>query len=155
VILLEKEALDILDLGILMLVVALCVVTGVTSTFMTNRRAYGYNETYMQDKNTTVKNNAYVLKEYGSYDASLSRAELMLITQIQDSNMPSPKNIKIHDTQFNVNYTYKENLITYGQYMVSAILSDGKDTRYLISYEYEIDNNGKTKNSYFNFAKTE
>ncbi len=29
----KKKALDILDLGILMLVVALCIVTGVTSTF--------------------------------------------------------------------------------------------------------------------------
>lgn len=147
--------MDVLDLGILMLVIALCIVTGVTSTFATNRRAYGYNETYMQDKNTTIKNNAYVLTEYGSYDASLSKAELMLITQIQDSNMPAPKNLKIHDTQFNINYTYKENLITYGQYMAGAILNDEKDTRYLITYEYEIDNNGKTKNAYFNFAETD
>lgn len=145
--------MEVLDIGILMLVLALCIVTGVTSIFMANRRAYGYNESYMQDKNTTVKNNAYVLTEYGSYDASLSKAELMLITQIQDSNMPAPKNLKIHDTQFDINYTYKENLATYGQYMLSAILNDENNARYIITYEYEVDNNGKTKNSYFNFAK--
>jgi hypothetical protein len=149
----DKEAMEVLDLGILMLVMALCIVTGVTSTFQTNRRAYGYNETYMQDKNTTIKNNAYVLTEYGSYDASMSKAELMLITQIQDSNMPSPKSLKIHDTQFNINYTYKEYLTTYGQYMASAILNDEKDTRYKITYEYEVNNDGKTQNAYFNFAK--
>lgn len=149
----DKEAMEVLDLGILMLVVALCIVTGVTSTFQANRRAYGYNETYMQDKNTTIKNNAYVLTEYGSYDASLSKAELMLITQIQDSNMPSPKSLKVHDTQFNINYTYKEYLTTYGQYMAAAILNDEKDSRYKITYEYEIGSNGKTQNAYFNFAK--
>jgi len=106
----------------------------------------------MQDKNTTVKNNAYVLTEYGSYDGSLSKAELMLITQIQDSNMPTPKSLKVHNTQFNINYTYKENLTIYGQYMSGAILNDDKDTRYVITYEYETDSNGKTNNSYFNFA---
>lgn len=147
--------MEVLDLGILMLVIALCIATGVTSTFNTNRRAYGYNETYMQDKNTTVKNNAYVLTEYGSYDASLSKAELMLITQIQDTNMPAPKSLKIHDTQFSINYTYKENLSTYGQYMASAILNDEKETKYLIAYEYEIDDNGNTTNAYFNLKKTD
>lgn len=148
----EKEAMEVLDLGILMLVIALCIVTGVSSTFMTNRRAYSYNETYMQDKNTTVKNNAYVLTEYGSFDGSLSKAELMLITQIQDSNMPTPKSLKVHDTQFNINYTYKENLTIYKQYMSGAILSDEKDKRYVITYEYETDTNGNTNNAYFNFA---
>lgn len=151
----EKEAIEVLDLGILMIVMALCIVTGVTSIFMTNRRAYGYNETYMQDKNTSIKNNAFVLTEYGSYDASLSKAELMLITQIQDSNMPNPKSLKIHTTQFDINYTYKENLSIYKQYMESAIRNDEKDTRYLITYEYEIDTNGKTKNAYFNFVETD
>lgn len=151
----EREAMDVLDLGILMLVLALCIVTGVTSTFMTNRRAYEYNETYMQDKNTTIKNNAYVLTEYGSYDATLSKAELMLITQIQDSNMPDPKSLKIHDTQFNIDYTYKEYLTIYGQYMAGAIQSDEVDSKYLITYDYETDNNGKTRNAYFNFAVTE
>jgi hypothetical protein len=151
----DKEAMEVLDLGILMLVMALCVVTGVTSIFTTNRRAYSYNETYMQDKNTTIKNNAYVLTEYGSYDASLSKGELMLITQIQDSNMPDPKSLKIHDTQFDINYTYKENLSIYKQFMASAILVDEKDTRYLITYEYEIDNKGKTKNAYFNFVEND
>lgn len=150
----DKEAMEVLDLGILMLVLALCIITGVASTFEANRRAYGYNETYMQDKNTTIKNNAYVLTEYGSYDASLSKAELMLLTQIQDSNMPAPKSIKIHDTQFNINYTYKENLSAYGQFMASAILSDQKDTRYLVTYEYETDSSGKTTNAYYNFAVT-
>ncbi len=151
----EKEAMEVLDLGILMLVMALCIVTGVTSTFMTNRRAYKYNETYMQDKNTTVKNNAYVLTEYGSYDATLSKAELMLITQIQDSNMPDPKSLKVHDTQFNIDYTYKEYLTIYGQYMAGAIQDDEADTKYLITYNYETDTDGKTKNAYFNFAVKE
>ena len=150
----EKEAMEVLDLGILMLVMALCITTGITATFNTNKRAYGYNETYMQDKNTTIKNNAYVLKEYGSFDASLTKADLMLITQIQDSNMPTPKSLKIHDTQFNINYTYKENLTTYGQYMASAIQDDEINTKYQITYEYEIDNNGQTNNAYFNFKET-
>lgn len=148
----ENEAMEVLDIGILMIVLALCIVTGVSSTFMTNKRAYGYNEAYMQDKNTTIKNNAYVLTEYGAFDASLSKAELMLITQIQDSNMPAPKSLKVHGTQFNIDYTYKEYLTIYGQYMAGAILDDDKDTRYIITYEYETDNNGKTKNSFFNFA---
>ena len=149
----EKEAMELVDIGVLMLVMALCIVTGITSTFEANRRAYSYNETYMQDKNTTIKNNAYVLTEYGSYNASLSRAELMLITQIQDSNMPAPKSLKIHDTQFSINYTYKENLSIYKQYMESAILADNMDTRYAITYEYETDESGKTQNAYFHFVK--
>ncbi len=148
----EKEAIEAVDLAILVLVMALCVMTGVTSTFKTNRRAYAYNETYMQDKNTSTKNNAYALTEYGTYDASLSRAELMLITQIQDTNMPNPKSLKIHDTQFSVDYTYKEYTNIYGQYMSSSIENDPIDTRYHVTYEYEADSDGATKNAYFNFA---
>jgi hypothetical protein len=147
-----KEAIEMLELGLLVIVLGLCVITGVTSTFNTNKRAYKYNEVYMQDKNTSIKNNAYALTEYGTYDSSLSKAELVLITQIQDANMPSPKSIKIHDTQFNINYTYKEYLNMYGQYMISAIQSDAKDTRYIIAYEYETDAEGNTNNSYYNFT---
>lgn len=149
----EKEAMEMVDLGILMLVIALCLITGVSITYKTNRRAYQYNQSYMQDKNTANKNSTYAMREYGTYDATLTRGELMLMTQIQDSNMPYPKKIRINNIEMSITYTYKEYIDLYGSYMKNEIISDNKNTTYRLTFENELYPDGSNKNAYFNIVK--
>ncbi len=149
-----RQAMDMLDTAILVIFLAICIGTGWKAVFEANHRALFYNEINLEDKNTSKKN-GYDVKEYGDYDGAISQMEVVLMTQIQDYNMPYPRTVKINGTETPVIAAYKSYLNTYGESAWNSVKGDDASSRYYIYYRYGATDGGVMEDQWFEIARYE
>lgn len=144
----KKSAMEMLDLGLLIVVLGLALSLGVNDLHKTYRQVQSDSLSYMEDKNTG-KSKGYLINEYGAYDGTLSRMQVVLISQIQDSNMPSPRKIVVNGTDVDVPFNYQEYRFESGQNIWSLVKTQESGTRYSIDYQYTVDSNGIVTDEFY------
>lgn len=144
----SKNAMEMLDLGLFILVLGLVISLGVNNLYKTYRQVQSESYSYMEDKNTG-KSKGYLINEYGAYDGTLSRMQVVLMSQIQDSNMPSPRKIVVNGTDVEVPFNYQEYRFESGQNIWLLIKNEDSKTRYSIDYQYLVDNNGIVTDEFY------
>lgn len=139
----NQQVGEIFDIIILVLFLAIGLDIGVKALCEVNREVQESALIYM-DKNTTVK---YTPSEkiYGSYDGSMTAAEVLLMTQIQDFNMPYPDIITYDDLAIQIKPGYKEYLSINASALWGKLKLNTLDTSYLINYNFEKDSYDITK----------
>lgn len=131
----EHQVSDILSLAALVILLSFSTLLGGSAVMNANKSLNEYSETY-QDKTTPVKYTASE-KTYGTYDGTLTREELILMSMIQDSNLAENRDIKLGNYSINITASYKENVKKYKGYAVKWIDKDSSSVSYPISYDYE------------------
>lgn len=130
----HERVADILDIVLCTLVAVLCLQTGVPAVVRDDYEVQKYTSSY-SEKNTTQK---YTPSEkvYGEYDGSLSREELVLMTQIQDYEMYGPHTVAYNDTSIDLHPGYEVYENQNRNAMWNAVSSDEADSAYKIQYDY-------------------
>lgn len=145
-----KQSMDYLDLGLLILVLGFVITLGVNTLYKTNRVVHTNNQNYMEDKNTG-KSKGYLISKYGDYDGTLSQMQVVLLSQIQDANMPSPRKVKvfIQGNQIEMPIWYKEYRFDSGQTIWNLIKDDGSSIRYTMDYQYVLNDSGSILDEFY------
>lgn len=136
-----KQSMEYLDLGLLILVLGLVISLGVSSLYRTNRQVQSSSQNYMEDKNTG-RSKGYLISKYGEYDGTLSQMQVVLLSQIQDSNMPYPRKVVINGINIEIPIWYKEYRFECGQKVWNLIKNQENSTRYSMDYQYILNDSG-------------
>lgn len=145
---LTKQSLEYLDLGLLIIVLGVVISLGVTTLYKTNRQVQRNSHNFMEDKNTG-RSRGYLLDKSGLYDGTLSKMQVILLTQIQDSNMPYPRSIQINNKRIDLPVSYKEARFECGQDVWNLIKNQDSSTRYSMEYQYNLGQNDEILDEYF------
>lgn len=144
----NKQALEVLDLAIVTVFIGLIVSTSMPSLYKTRRQVIDNSYVNMQDKNSG-SNKGYLINEYGAYDGTLSKLEVVLISQIQDENMPYPRKIVVNGLDVEVPFTYKEYAFEAGQNVWLMVKSQANNMRYSLNYEFKTAVDGSLMDEYY------
>ena len=106
----------------------------------------------MEDKNTG-RDQGYLINEYGAYDGTLSKMEVVLVSQIQDENMPSPTKIKVNGLDVQIPFTYREYYYECAQNVWLMIMNQPGDSRYSLTYRFTTAADGTLSDEYFAIDK--
>ena len=145
---LTKQSLEYLDLGLLVIVLGVVISLGVTTLYKTNRQVQRNSHNFMEDKNTG-RSRGYLLDKSGLYDGTLSKMQVILLTQVQDSNMPYPRSVQINNIRIDLPVSYKEARFECGQVVWNLIKHQDSSTRYSMEYQYSLGQNEEILNEYF------
>lgn len=118
----EKQIADVFDLVAVVIVLCVCMATGVKTTIRDYNEICNYEANY-EDKTANVKYSPQS-KIYGEYDGSLTQQEAVLVSQIQDYTAMSTDTIRF------ANKTYKKDMpddVNAGAYYDEAITSSYKE----------------------------
>ena len=143
-----KQSFEYLDLGLLVVVLGIVISLGVTTMYKTNRQVQVSSQNYMEDKNTG-RSRGYLRNKSGPYDGTISKMQVVLLTQIQDSNMPFPRNLRINEISVDLPVWYKEARYESGQNVWNIIKHQDGSTRYSMEYQYNLGENEEIVNEYF------
>lgn len=144
----KKSAMEMLDIGLLIIVLGLAISLGINNLYKTYRQVQSDSLSYMEDKNTG-KSKGYLINEYGTYDGTLSKMQVVLMSQIQDSNMPSPRKVVVNGKDVDIPFNYKEYRFECGQNIWLLVKNQDNTTRYSIDYKYSVDSNGTVKDEFY------
>ena len=146
----EKQIADILDTALLIIIIAIALRLGGTSL------AADYKELsqYKIENNDKTAPSKYTpsYKTYGEYDGSLTQADVILMSQIQDFEATKVSSFKYEDFNVNVVSTYRTNLNTYANNIWAQIGDDDSNSKYKYVYHYNYDENDD-KEEYFAIEK--
>ncbi len=143
-----KQSFEYLDLGLLVVVLGIVISLGVTTLYKTNRQVQLSSQNFMEDKNTG-RSRGYLRNKSGLYDGTLSKMQVVLLTQIQDYNMPFPRNLRINGSSVDIPVWYKEARYESGQNVWNIIKHQDSSTRYSMVYQYNLDENEEIVDEYF------
>lgn len=143
-----KQSFEYLDLGLLVVVLGIVISFGVTTLYKTNRQVQVSSQNYMEDKNTG-RSRGYLLNKSDFYDGTLSKMQVVLLTQIQDSNMPFPRNLTINEIRVDIPVWNKEVRFECGQNVWNLIKHQDYSTRYSMEYQYSLGQNEEIVDEYF------
>lgn len=125
---------EILDLMLLTIVLTVCLMTGVWTTVKESQEIRKYTSSY-REKNTTQKYTPSI-KVYGSYNGTVSKEELILISQIQDYEMYGPHVLAYADNgRVDLHPGYEMYSDTVRAQLCDMLLKDAGNTSYLIEYD--------------------
>jgi len=124
----------ILDILLFLIIGGICLSIGFGFVFSMTRDIDEIKH-FISDKSVQLENN-YI--DNNSYDDSLSGFEVILLTQVQDNNMPFPRKYKVYSYEQDVFPSYREDLIPFGVQVYNQL--KGSDPtllgRYEIKYSY-------------------
>lgn len=103
----EKEISDMFDLVATLLILCICMATGVSSAIRDDREVIGYEASY-KDKTAEVKYTPS-LKVYGNYDGTLTQGEVLLTMQLQDHGAMKEKRICVANKSYKMSVSDSEN----------------------------------------------
>ena len=103
----EKEISDMFDLVATLLILCICMATGVSSAIRDDREVIGYEASY-KDKTAEVKYTPS-LKVYGNYDGTLTQGEVLLTMQLQDHGAMKEKRICVANKSYKMSMSDSEN----------------------------------------------
>lgn len=116
---------DAFDLISLIVLVGMLISLGFMLVAKENRVTAMYNQKLYEDKNVQMVQGV-VIPVYGDYDGTLTPGDVILMSQIQDWYMPSPKKLIIEDGGIvDVISTVEAERATYGANMVKYVLASG------------------------------
>lgn len=148
----NKQALELLDIAFITIFIALVVSTSFANLYKDYRKVLENNSSYMDDKNTG-KNKGFLINEYGAYDGTLSKLEVVLVSQIQDENMPNPRKIIINGLDVDIPFTYKEYAFECGQNVWLMVKNQPDNTNYSLNYKFQTNVDGTLKDEYYTINK--
>ncbi len=132
---------EILDLMMLAVVLAICLITGVWTTLKESQEIRKYTSSY-REKNTTQKYTPSI-KVYGSYNGTISKEELVLVSQIQDYEMYGPHVLEYAGESESGRVDLHPGYEMYNDILRAQVwnmlLQDSKDTSYYMEYDYAAD----------------
>jgi hypothetical protein len=149
---LEKQSLDMLDLALLVLIMALSITLGFGTLYKSIKQVENSSNAYMEDKNTG-RDKGYLVNEYGAYDGTLSQMEVVLVSQIQDENMPSPTKIKVNDLDVQIPFTYREYYFECAQNVWFMLKNQDYNSRYSLTYRFTTAADGRLNDQFFAINK--
>lgn len=92
-----------------------------------------YSSEFMEDKNVG-KIESLVIPVYGDYDGTLTKGDVIIMSQIQDYYMPAPKVIQVEDGgKLTITSTVEGNIEAYGHQMAQYVNASGGE-RFSIVY---------------------
>lgn len=144
--------MDMLDLALLILVLALTISLGFGIIYSSIRLVDNSANSFMEDKNTG-RNKGYIINEYGAYDGTLSQLEVVLVSQIQDDNMPSPRKIKVNGLDVQVPFNYREYSYECAQNVWLMVKNQPRNSRYSLTYNFVNAPDGTLSDQYFAINK--
>lgn len=145
----KKQALELLDIAIVVITIGLVVSTSFPALYKARSEAINNSYEYMEDKNTGSKTKGLLINEYGAYDGTLSKLEVVLITQIQDENMPSPRKVTVNGLDVEIPFTYKEYSFEAGQNVWVMVKNDAIGSRYSLDYKFKTGSDGRLTDEYY------
>ncbi len=148
----NRQALELLDIAMVTILIALIISTGITTLYKSYREVIDNSYSYMEDKNTG-ENKGFLVNEYGAYDGTLSKLEVVLISQIQDENMPAPRKIVVNGLDVDIPFTYKEYAFECGQNVWLMVDDQPDNSRYSLTYQFRTAENGTLKDEYYEVNK--
>ncbi|MDF2905358.1 MAG: hypothetical protein K0R34_679 [Herbinix sp.] len=148
----EKQSMEMLDIALLVLVMALAITLGFSVLYKAIRLVENSGDGYMADKNTG-RDQGYLINEYGAYDGTLSQMEVVLVSQIQDENMPSPTKIKVNSLDVQIPFTYREYYYECAQNVWLMLMNQPRSSRYSLNYRFTTAPNGTISDQYFAIDK--
>lgn len=134
---------DALDFLILILVLSVCVALGFGVVIpLLNDHNMGY-QTELVDKSALQLSGSD--QNDSTYDGTLSRKEVILMTQVQDYSMPYPRRLTTPTLAVNITSLYKLDVIGYGTKVNNDLKDDTDSTgysepRYAVNYSYGVVN---------------
>lgn len=130
---------DIMDLVLLIVMLGITISVGFVGIVKERKDTEPVRQEYLQDKNTGTLP-GYDIPSYGSFDGTLSGADLVLMTQIQDYYMPLPKKIRVAELNssnevvqkgdLDITSTYEAELAEYATLMKGFIGAEGYKNHY-------------------------
>ena len=142
---------DTFDLISLIVLVALILSLGYIVILKENKATEMYNQSLLEDKNVGLVEGV-IIPVYGEYDGTLTAGEVVLMSQIQDWYMPSPKTLVVKDGgTMEITSTIEAEKVTYGVQMVQFVKNSG-GKRYSINYDNGT-NYATDEDDFFNIEK--
>lgn len=121
------------DLVALVSLVALILTLGYMVILKEFKTTEMYNQSLLEDKNVGLVEGV-IIPMYGEYDGTLTSGEVVLMSQIQDWYMPSPKTLIVEGGgTMEITSTIEGEKDVYGQRMVSYVNASG-GKRFSIEY---------------------
>ncbi|ROR31735.1 hypothetical protein EDD66_101353 [Mobilisporobacter senegalensis] len=148
----NRQALELLDIALVTIIIGLITSTSLANLYKDYRKVLENNYSYMDDKNTG-KNKGFLINEYGTYDGTLSKLEVVLVSQIQDENMPNPRKIIINGLDVDIPFTYKEYAFECGQNVWLMVRNQPDNARYSLNYKFQTNGDGTLKDEYYTMNK--
>lgn len=125
----------VLDVLIGVIVLGIVVSMAFGSVMPLVKTSYSDKVYQMYDK-TVSKTLGEDVSQLNNYDGYMDKLEAVLVTQVIDYGMPSPKAIKVGGTTINITSTYREEIIGYANIVWNNIKGDSSGTRYRYVYNF-------------------
>lgn len=121
------------DVVYLIALAAMIISLGYVTILNEYKDTRSYNSEFVEDKNVGMIE-SLIIPVYGDYDGTLTKGDVILMSQIQDYYMPSPKVIQVEDTgKIEITSTVEGNIESYGQQMITYVNASGGQ-RFSIEY---------------------
>ena len=125
---------EIMEMIYLVVLTALIISLGYVAVLNERKDTEQYVAELMGDKNVGLIE-SLILPAYGEYDGTLSKGDVILMSQIQDYYMPLPKTIKVEDGgELEITSVIEGNLASYGHQMIQYVNASG-GTKFNIEYD--------------------
>lgn len=122
---------DSYDVVFLVLLAVLFISLGYVTVLNEQKRTESYNASLIEDKNVGVID-SLVIPGYGDYDGTLTKGDVVLMSQIQDYYMPNPKKLHIEDGgELEIKSTVDVDKVSYGAKMIGYVGASGGNRFYL------------------------
>lgn len=148
----KNQSMEMLDLAYAVILLAIIISTSMKALYKTRHEIIHNSYSYMEDKNVG-KAKGILINEYGAYDGTLSKLEVILMSQIQDDNMPYPRKLIVSGMNVDIPITYKEYAYQSGQNIWLMVKNDANDTRYSLNYTFITGDDGAITDEYFAIDK--
>lgn len=123
-----------LDILYYLILGGICIAIGFSFVFGMVRDIDGVKHEFVGDKSVQKEHNFIA----SDYDDSLSGFEVILLTQVQDANMPYPRRYKVYNYEQDVFPSYREDLKPFGFQVFDQLKGNDSSLlgRYEIKYSY-------------------
>ena len=139
---------DAIDVVYLIVLAAVLISLGYVTILNEYKDTRSYSSEFMEDKNVG-QIESLVIPVYGDYDGTLTAGDVILMSQIQDYYMPSPKKMNVEDGGvLEITSTVEGNIEAYGQQMYSYVAASGGE-RFSIVYNNGTDLTTEEDDYYF------
>lgn len=122
----EKQIADVFDLAAVVIVLCVCLATGVKTTIRDYYEICNYEANY-EDKTANAKYSPQS-KIYGEYNGTLTQQEAVLVSQIQDYTAMSTDNIRFANNSYKKDMPDGANTGTYYDEAITSSYKEGYTT---------------------------
>lgn len=147
-----KQVEELFDLALLVMMLLVVVLYSMPLLYNTDRYVREAEATMLQDKNTGTASGVYA-NNYGDFDDSYSKVAAVLVTQVQDANMPAPRTIYAEGMELKLPLNRKDYSYECGQTTWMLLSAYDMDTRFQVNYCYTLDDRGIITDDYYAFER--